>query len=131
MAIDVKILSRVEKLLKLAAPTSGTTEAERTSAALEAAKMIAAHNLVVREREAARPKRPIPRQPRRSQPTPQWMMRPPDPASGWVRSTAMTNGICVDPDCGEPIIRGDDVYMKLQGFSVVYVHAGGTGPCGW
>lgn len=44
---DDKIVDRVEKLLRLAAPESNTTEGERESAALEAARLIAEHGLVV------------------------------------------------------------------------------------
>lgn len=42
---DEKILSRIEKLLRLAAPSSNSTEHERASAALEAAKLISEHGL--------------------------------------------------------------------------------------
>jgi hypothetical protein len=51
-ASDDKIVDRVEKLLRLAAPDSNTTESERASAALEAARLVAEHGLVVSRRGA-------------------------------------------------------------------------------
>ena len=54
-------IERVLKLLRLAAPTSGTTDHERTSAALEAAKLIMEYDLTVVERPLPAPKeRPQP-----------------------------------------------------------------------
>jgi hypothetical protein len=46
--MKAKVIERAEKLLRLASPTSGSTEHERAAAALEAAKLIAEHDLVVR-----------------------------------------------------------------------------------
>jgi len=42
-----RAIERAQKLLRLAAPDSGTTDAERSNAALLAAKLIAEHKLVV------------------------------------------------------------------------------------
>ena len=47
-----RAVERVEKLLRLASPSSGTTDAERTLAALEAAKLFAEHDLVVSTKAA-------------------------------------------------------------------------------
>lgn len=44
-----KVLDRVEKLLRLAAPSSNSTEHERASAALKAAELIEEHGLTFRE----------------------------------------------------------------------------------
>ncbi len=51
-------VKRANDLLRLAAPSSRTTESERISAALEAAKMVAENNLVVVKIEHKRLPRP-------------------------------------------------------------------------
>lgn len=42
-----KVIERIGKLLRLAAPSSGTTVAERSAAALEAAKLIDEHGVAM------------------------------------------------------------------------------------
>lgn len=44
---EAKVIERVGKLLRLAAPSSNTTLAERTAAALEAAKLIDEHKIAI------------------------------------------------------------------------------------
>lgn len=55
-------IDRANKLLRLAAPSANNSESERTSAALEAAKVIAENNLIVSEKieqkRIPRPQRP-------------------------------------------------------------------------
>lgn len=53
--MDDKVVSLVEKLLRLAAPSSGTTDHERVSAALEAARLIEEHDLEVIRRPIPEP----------------------------------------------------------------------------
>lgn len=54
--LDEKIRDRIEKLLHLAAPSSGTTDAERASAAIEAARLIQEHAVTFRT-EQPKPER--------------------------------------------------------------------------
>lgn len=51
---DPKILRRIDDLLRLAAPASGTTDHERASAALEAARLVAEHELTFLDSESVR-----------------------------------------------------------------------------
>lgn len=139
--MKAKIIERVEKLLRLASPTSGSTEHERSAAALEAAKLIAEHDLTVKEREL-----PPPKPPRRERPATKpfhgviihgegkgkpFPPRPTGPGGGWMRSTATRDSVCADPSCGEEIARGDPVWLRHQAgtFNVEYLHI--DGPCGW
>jgi len=55
-----RAIERVNKLLRLAAPSSGTTEAERTNAALQAAKIFSENNLTAIYEEPKRKRRPQP-----------------------------------------------------------------------
>ncbi len=55
--------ARAQKLMALAAPDSGTSEPERISAALEAAKLIARSGLLVLAPEQVRPSAPQPELP--------------------------------------------------------------------
>lgn len=127
------VIERVEKLLRLASPKSGTTQAERESAALEVVRLIEENDLIVRERKATRSKRreaPASREwsgtvQETRVPTPE-VQRPP---GNWVQSFARTSCSCCDPDCGEPIMIGDTVWMRVSGFEVKFLHYGG--PCGW
>jgi hypothetical protein len=127
-------IEQVEKLLRLAGPKSGTTEHERASAALEAARLIEEHDLVVRERKRSPKKRAEPKTERawsgsephqRREPTPTASAPPP----GWTKSIARTDSTCCDPDCGEPIAGGESVWMRIRGYEIEYLHA--DGPCGW
>jgi len=64
-----RAVERVQKLLRLAAPGNGTTEAERTSAALEVAKIIAEHGLAVAVPEPVVKKRRSPPRPQPASPS--------------------------------------------------------------
>jgi len=131
-----RIIHRVEKLLRLAAPSSNTNEHERASAALEAAKLIQEHDLVVAAREKPKPVR-VERT--RRQRTAQnqsvgWGSVAARPSErgfplGWSRSTAARDSVCADPQCGEIIERGEPVWIRMKGFDVEYLHI--NGPCGW
>lgn len=152
---ESKVVQRVEKLLRLARPDAGSSEHERASAALEAAKLIAENNLVVREKEAA-PARPAAPKRRPSRPTrnQSWVVTttvrnsdgtqtsytdypepnfhnpfPSSPPPGWVKSIAARDSLCADPSCGERVERGEQVWMRMRGFEAEYLHA--DGPCGW
>jgi hypothetical protein len=61
VAAEPKTLQRIEKLLRLAAPGSGTSEAERTSAALEAARLFASTDAMVVDKPPPPPRQPRPR----------------------------------------------------------------------
>ena len=89
-----KIVERVEKLLRLAAPRSGSTEPERASAALEAAKLIDEHDLVV-SREEKRRKREA-----------SIVMK-----DVWFMSIALD--FCSCSACSELISKGDHVWTRV------------------
>lgn len=117
------VLERVDKLLRLAAPSSNTTEAERASAALEAARLISEHGLVVREKQA-----PLRRAPASATP---WKPRAPESPRtpdgdqrkySWTHGVASHDAYCSDPECREPIDRGAAVWMRIHNFSVQYLH---------
>lgn len=142
MSVDPKIVARIEKLLRLAAPTSGTTEPERQSAALEAAKLFAQHDLCVKPREPVKKRASQPRQPYAAAAAPiVWPPSPPpsqyrrDPfqvrmdGSDWMEGFAARDAVCVDQDCVVMVRRGDPVWMRLKGDHVEYLHR--HGPCGW
>lgn len=87
-------IERALKLLRLAAPTSGTTEPERISAALECAKLIAEHDLIVVERPA-----PLPR------------ARPPQPAhqnTDWMTRARSASAAAAAAREEEDILRRTD-----------------------
>lgn len=153
---DAKIIRRVENLLRLARPDANTSDHERASAALEAAKLFAEHDLVVRDKNEA-PVVPPPRKRARPKPPPSrpqsWVVTktvyrngaPPDtsryeaapnpfedsrrPPPGWMRSIAARDGVCADPDCRGAIERGEPVWMRGRGFEIEYLHV--DGPCDW
>ena len=102
MALEPKIAERIAKLLRLAAPSSGTTEGERASAALEAAKLIAEHKLVVAEpqpvekprQRRARPRsRPADRPTRPSAPSRDMYVQV-DPLDEWAEVDVMSPTKC-------------------------------------
>lgn len=140
------VIDRVEKLLRLASPKSGTTEHERASAALEVVKLIEENDLIVRERKAE----PAPRRRKRERETsqgawsgdrahqterepfyahvhtPQHGTKPP---GNWVQSVAMHDGVCADEECAAPIHAGEPVWSRMHGYGSQYLHF--HGPCGW
>jgi hypothetical protein len=103
MPVDDKTLSRISKLLKLAAPSSNTTVAERESAALEAARLIAEFDVSIGESAE------IPTEPKHvSQNT-------------WMRSVALQ--FCSCSYCNKQISRGDVVWIKVRpSLDVEYRH---------
>lgn len=144
MAVDEKVLKRVEKLLRLASPSSGTTEAERFSAFQEASRLFVENDLVVREREPAPSRRQrAPERPR--QPEPQYSpfysaySPPPQyhqyqgptypPTSQWEQTVATEDAICADPTCGRLIQQGTTVYARVKHGDIEYLHR--DGPCDW
>lgn len=129
--MDKKILERVEKLLKLGDPSKNNSIHECHSAAVEACKLIAEHDLVVKPREA---KRRVVRS-RQTNPYPPqqpsystWGAQGSTPP-GWAKSRAARDGVCEDPECQGPIYRGDSVWARIVGFDTQYLHMGGD--CGW
>lgn len=153
---DKQIVDRVEKLLRLAAPSMNTSESERSSAALAAASLIAEHGLVVVSKDTiaqaatqtSSPSAPPRRKKRREHPGygppststawgrvvstpsgPTWQTAQPGPPPGWTRSIAARPSCCADPDCEGEIDRGEPVWMRIRGFEVEYLHI--DGPCGW
>lgn len=146
MAADPKIVERVKKLLRLAAPDSGAAPNERESAAVEAAKLIAVHGIsvgaaepetetrvVYRDRPAQRRERePPPPGPTRMH-TPfgaeYYVRYAPNHAWSWRRGIASCSATCSDPTCNGRISPGDRVWERENGGQMQYLHA--DGPCSW
>lgn len=102
MPADTKTLERVQKLLRLAAPSSGTTDAERASAALEAARLIEENDVEIGGRS-------LTPEPRLSKPRSQ----PAGPLYNvWVVSVAAHNRGCVA--CGGVISADDIVLVRVN-----------------
>jgi hypothetical protein len=113
MPADDKILERVAKLLRLAAPSSGTTDAERASAALEVAKLVEDHSIDLGA-VLARPKPKLQHEPHRTSP------------HAWVLSVALQHCGCAHCHC--PISPGDVVWTRiLPGLEIERRH--NYGPC--
>jgi hypothetical protein len=107
-----RAVERVQKLLRLAAPGNGTTEAERTSAALEVAKIIAEHGLAVAVPEpVVKKRRSPPRSHAQPQPPPQrhhsyeYRQWSPPSGSDWTEADVPTRCNCVV--CGRLLIAGE------------------------
>ncbi len=92
----------IKKLLRLAAPSSGTTEAERASAALEAARLIAEDNVQIGSTPTSKPVPPTPPQPRSSGPL----------YNVWVLSVASRH--CGCSVCGKLISADDTVWVRVN-----------------
>lgn len=124
MSDKARAIERAQKLLRLASPSSGATEAERTSAALEAAKIFAENALEVQEAEE-KPKRRRPRPPPTTTPSP-YSPQPYHPpptvryyspysAHDW-REVLMTHA-CKCGACHQVIQKGDYAYYaEAQGY---------------
>lgn len=121
MNIDRRVIERVEKLLRLAAPTSGTTEHERISAALAAAKLFSENNLSVQESVTAKPKISRARRPN-VRPRPESGQPP-----GFYPSIASRDADCYD--CGRQIAAGSAAWERRVAFGNQYIHM--RGDCGW
>lgn len=119
-------LKRIENLLRLAAPASGTSEHERASAALEAARLIAEHDLTVVPKETV--KVPIRRERTRTKTTSTpHGRRYPGPPWYYCNLGCDVNAHC--DACGGHIERGA-VWMRSDGPRAIFRHAG-NGPCPW
>lgn len=108
MSVDSRLLDRIDKLMKLAAPDSGTTDHERTSAALEAARLYAEHGVTLsdRQRDDKRPHR-----------------RDKDKVHehAWVLSIALQHAGC--SACGGKISRADAVFIRVRtDMTLEYLH---------
>lgn len=110
MAADEdKARDLIDKLLRLAAPTSGTTEEERSSAALEAARLIQEHGVTFTK--AAEP--------------PAREVRTISPHA-WVLSVALHPCGCTF--CQKLISRGDIVWVRVAP-SLYVEHRHNADPC--
>ena len=103
---DPKIIERIGKLLRLAAPSSGTTVSERSSAALEAAKLIDEHGVAIQASANGAPSRGR-------------------VAHGvWVLTQAVDHCSC--GKCHQLISRGDVVWLRVtESLSREYRHNAG------
>jgi hypothetical protein len=109
-----KAADLANKLLRTASPSSGATEAERTSAALTAAELFAKHELsvVVPEPPVKKRRRPPPPQPSPSAPA-----YPSVPhtynshyGSDWTAVKLSRETRC--EACGRPLYEGETVYFE-------------------
>ncbi len=114
MAADEdKTLRRIEKLLRLAAPSSNSTEAERVSAALEVAKLFDEHPFAIvpvaegQARERAEHKRAR-------------VAR-----NVWMMTIALQHCNC--SHCNTLISRGDHVWVRIIDNRAEFRH--NAGPC--
>jgi hypothetical protein len=129
MSVDLKIIDRIEKLLRLAAPSTNS-EHERTSAALEAARLFSEYPLMIVPKEKKRSTRSRAKPPAPPQQSPWAPTIVPQSFSlkpGWCRSVAARDSVCDIEDCGGPIYRGDPVWMRMDAYRVLYIHV--DGPC--
>lgn len=103
MTADQKALDRIGKLLRLAAPSGGSTEHERASAALEAVRIIDELGVKVTfdSGEAPPPHRNVVR-------------------GAWVVSIALDFAGC--SSCHGRISRGDAVWIRVVQNRVEYRH---------
>lgn len=109
MADPDKVLDRVEKLIRLAAPTSGTTQSERESAALEIVRLICEHNLTLRE-------------------TPPAEARAVHIARhAWVLTIALQHSGC--SSCGGKISPGDRIWARVRPDDIVEFRHNYLKPC--
>jgi hypothetical protein len=105
-----RAIERAQKLLRLAAPGSGTTEAERANAAIEAAKIIAEHGLGVAvppppvKKRRGRPPAPQP-SPQHHRPAPEYRRWSPPSQSNWTETDVPVYCACVA--CGQVISAGE------------------------
>ena len=136
---DKKTAERIEKLLRLAGPNSGTTEPEKLSALAEAAKLFSENDFVIHERPKKRGRAPkentrpspysSPYSPPWTEPQPAWRPTPaPTPEWRYMRESPC-DAICAIPDCGEQIWAGDPVRFKITNLGIEYIHADRSGSC--
>lgn len=108
MGVDRKVIDRIEKLIRLASPSSGTTDEERSVAALEATKLIDKYDLTIIPREH---KTEIPRKRK-----PKGDVHP----GGWVKTRAVNHTICCN--CHKLISPGDTIWARVHGTHVEFFH---------
>jgi len=106
-----RAVERVQKLLRLAAPGNGTTEAERTNAALEVAKIIAEHGLSVAvPPPVVKKRRKPPSAQQQHWPPPRVWVQPYRPSgSDWVEVEVYTRCTCVV--CGSLLGVGESAWF--------------------
>lgn len=154
-----KIAELIEKLLRTAGPNSGASTNEKDIAVREALRLFSEHEFVVRpKKEVREPQaaastvavktRPPPWRgvhpdwadveqdhPRHDPYSSFYQPRGGDPipasAAAWERSRANRDSYCVDPDCHGAIRGGEEVYARIKGGVVEYLHCNGKYPCGW
>lgn len=94
-----KAAERIEKLLRLASPDSGTTEHERMAAALAAAELFAKGDIKIGDRPEPAPRAPAP--------GPVRVVR-----EAWVLTVAIDHVSC--SYCGNKISPRDHVYVRIR-----------------
>jgi hypothetical protein len=114
--VDPKIIERVGKLLRLAAPSAGGTVAEQVNAMTEAAKLIDEHGLVVAQAPPKERKRKRPSQAATSN-TPvdpniwirhvRWV---PPTTQDWTASVAHATHECCA--CHQPLVVGEAIWVS-------------------
>lgn len=117
-----RALSTVHKLLRVAAPNSGASENERTSAALQAASLISQHNFTVTTAKEIERRVETPRGPRMSDivnAVINTVSRP----TAFRRSVAAHDTVCGVETCTLPIFEGETVWRRYKDGQVEYVHA--------
>jgi hypothetical protein len=114
-----KAIALIEKLVRVAAPHSGASETERTTAALRACELIALHGLTVTVRTFNPDLRRQPGEYRQRQRQP----KPPPQADPFRPSFAAEDTLCGEQSCTEPIFRGERVWRRVKNGQVEYVHA--------
>lgn len=91
---DLKVIERIGKLLRLAAPSSGTSEHERANAALEAAKLIDEHSIAM---QSSTPNV----EPKKSRIV----------HGAWIKTQALDHCSC--SNCGQLISPRDVVWLRV------------------
>jgi len=113
---DTKLYERIRKLLRLAAPSSGSTEGERASAALTALDLCDRHGITLDINTAKA------HEARGSVEDRTYVVK-----NIWLRTQAQDARSCAH--CGGKISRGDMVYVRAQSsYGFEYRHH--YKPCG-
>jgi hypothetical protein len=114
---DVKVVERIKKLLRLAAPKSGSTEAERASAALTALDLCDRHGITldINTAHAHDAKGPIEDR--------TYVVK-----NIWMRTQAQDARSCAY--CGGKISRGDMVYVRAVSGAMRFEYRHHYKPCG-
>lgn len=107
---DEKIIERIGKLLRLAAPSSGTTVSERTNAALEAARLIDEHGVAMQSTKSEGSSNGAPKRSTVSH-------------GVWVLTQALDR--CACSKCGQLISPRDVVWMRVVNLQREFRHNAG------